>query len=267
MTMSSRSIRGRHLTALLLTLLAAFAFAACGGDDGEQSGAGGDVKAVEQAFLTGMVHHHGTAIEMAEIAQERGQSEFVTGLADDIISTQEQEIAKMEAIYDRLIGPAAHDGLGLSAEEAGMTHGPETNEMLEMAMPFDRAFVDEMTPHHTGAVKMANVVLESTEDQELRDLAEGIVAAQEREIEAMNAFRTEEYGAPVPEPEEAAGASMEVGTPADDALPRERPGIDVGRSPQASLRRRPRPQTARSVAPGRPRRTRCRPRRSRRWRC
>jgi uncharacterized protein (DUF305 family) len=211
MTMSSRSIRGRHLTALLLTLLAAFAFAACGGDDGEQSGAGGDVEAVEEAFLTGMVHHHGTAIQMAEIAQERGESEFVTGLADDIVSTQEQEISKMEAIYDRLIGgelepdPAAHDGLGLSAEEAGMTHGPETNEMLEMAMPFDRAFVDEMTPHHTGAVKMANVVLESTEDQELRDLAEGIVATQEREIEAMNAFRTEEYGAPVPEPQGGGG--------------------------------------------------------------
>jgi uncharacterized protein (DUF305 family) len=86
-----------------------------------------------------------------------------------------------------------------------MTHSPETNEMLEMAMPFDRAFVDEMTPHHAGAVKMANVLLESTEDQELRDLAEGIVAAQEREIEAMNAFRTEEYGAPVPEPQGGGG--------------------------------------------------------------
>ena len=66
----------------------------------------------------------------------------------------------------------AHDGLGLSAGEAGMTHSPETNEMLEAAMPFDRAFVDE----------------------------EGIVATQEREIEEMDAFRTEEYGVPVPVP-------------------------------------------------------------------
>jgi uncharacterized protein (DUF305 family) len=209
--MRSRSIRGRGFAALLLTLVAALALAACGGGDGEESASGGDVKAVDDAFLTGMVHHHGTAIEMAKIAQDQGQSKFVTGLADDIISTQEQEIGKMEAIYDRLIGgklepdPMAHDGLGLSAEEAGMTHTPETNEMLEAAMPFDRAFVDEMTPHHTGAVKMAEVVLESTEDQELRDLAEGIISTQEREIEEMNAFRTEEYGAPVPEPQGGGG--------------------------------------------------------------
>ena len=211
MTMRSRSIRGRGFAALLLTLVAALALAACGGDDGESAAGGGDVKAVEEAFLTGMVHHHGTAIEMSEIAQEQGRSEFVTGLAGDIMSTQEQEIGEMETIYERLIGgelepdPMAHDGLGLSGEEAGMTHSPDTNEMLEMAMPFDRAFVDEMTPHHTGAVKMANVVLESTEDQELRDLAEGIISTQEREIEAMNAFRTEEYGAPVPEPQGGGG--------------------------------------------------------------
>jgi hypothetical protein len=93
----------------------------------------------------------------------------------------------------------AHDGLGLSAEEAGMTHSPDTNEMLEMADPFDRAFVDEMVPHHTGAVKMAEVVLEGTEDAELRTLAENIISTQEREIKEMNDFRTEEYGAPVPE--------------------------------------------------------------------
>lgn len=184
MSLRSRSTRGRHVAALMLALVATLALAACGGDDGESAAGGGDVKAVEEAFLTGMVHHHGTAIEMAEIAQERGQSEFVTGLADDIVSTQEQEIGEMEAIHERLIGgelepdPAAHDGLGLSAEAAGMTHSPETNEMLEMAMPFDRAFVDEMTPHHTGAVKMANVVLESTEDEELRTLADGPLSLQ-----------------------------------------------------------------------------------------
>ncbi len=198
-----QKISARGLGVLLVALLA-LGLAACGGDDAEESGAG-DTKAMETAFLTGMAHHHGTAIEMSEIAQERGQSPFVTGLAEDIVSTQERELGEMEKIYERLDGgelkpdPMAHDGLGLSAEEAGMTHTPDTNEMLEKANPFDRAFVDEMGPHRTGAVKMAEVVLESTEDADLRKLAEGIVSTQEREIEAMNAFRTKEYGAPVPE--------------------------------------------------------------------
>jgi len=93
-----------------------------------------------------------------------------------------------------------HDGLGLTAEEAGMTHSPATNAKLLGAKPFDRAFVDEMEPHHTGAVRMAKVVLESTKDADLRKLAEGIVSTQEREIDEMNSFREEKYGAPVPTP-------------------------------------------------------------------
>lgn len=192
-----------RILGLLVVALLAIGLAACGGDDAKESG-GTRAKPVEEAFLTGMMHHHGTAIEMAEIAQERGKSAFVKGLADDIVSTQEREMSEMKKIYKRLSGgelqpdARAHDGLGLSAQEAGMTHSPKTNEMLRSAEPFDRAFVDEMGPHHTGAVRMAKVILKSTKDSDLRKLAQGIVTTQEREINQMNSFRIKEYGAPVP---------------------------------------------------------------------
>lgn len=196
----------RVFMTIFAAALLAVGAAACGGDDSESASAGaGDVETVEKAFLTGMVHHHGTAIEMAEIAQEKGKDPFVTGLGEDIVMIQEAEIAEMQRIYTRLVGgelkpdPGAHDGLGLSAEEAGMTHDEETNEMLRSADPFDRAFVDEMVPHHTGAVKMSEVVLESTEDAELRRLASGMISTQEREIDEMNSFRAEKFGGPVPE--------------------------------------------------------------------
>jgi uncharacterized protein (DUF305 family) len=142
---------------------------------------------------------------MAKIAQKRGESRFVKGLADDIVSTQEREMEQMRSIYTRLVGgelkpdPMGHKGLGLSAEEAGMTHTPKVNAMLRKANPFDRAFVDEMVPHHTGAVRMAETVLKTAEDSELRKLAEEIVSTQKGEIEKMNSFRERKYGAPVPE--------------------------------------------------------------------
>lgn len=207
--MTRRYASSRLLLALLAVAVIAVATAACGSDDSSDSASAGggsqDVKSVEKAFLTGMVHHHESAIDMAEIAQEEGEDPFITRLGEDIVLTQEGEIEEMKRIYTRLIGgelrpdPAAHDGLGLSAEEAGMTHTEATNEMLRSADPFDRAFVDEMVPHHTGAVKMAEVVLERTKDAELRQLASGIISTQEREINEMNSFRTEEFGAPVPE--------------------------------------------------------------------
>lgn len=207
----------------LLTLLLALGLAACGSDDDENSSGGsggaGKAEAVEKAFFTGMVHHHESAIEMAKIAQQRGQDPFIKKLAGEIIATQERETGQMQKIYQRLFGSelkpdaGAHDGLGLSAEEAGMTHNEQTNEILRAADPFDRAFVDEMVPHHKGAIRMAQVVLKSTEDPALRNLAEGIMSTQEREVKEMNAFRTKEFGGPVPE---NAGHGGEEKMPADE---------------------------------------------------
>lgn len=67
--------------------------------------------------------------------------------------------------------------------------------MLRDARPFDRAFVDEMVAHHKGAIRMAEAVMSRGRDPEVRRLAEGIVAAQRREIAAMSRFRERRYGA------------------------------------------------------------------------
>jgi uncharacterized protein (DUF305 family) len=220
-----------HLVCLLVAVTAAGGLAACGSDDKEteSGGAGNKVAAVEKAFLTGMVDHHRSAIEMAKIAEKRGEDPYIKRLAGDIMSTQDPEIVRMVEIYERLFGgklkpdPGAHEELGLSAEEAGMTHSPETTKMLQSAEPFDRAFVDEMVPHHEGAVKMAKVALKSTKDADLRELAEGIIATQEREIAEMNDFRTKKFGAPVPE-----GAGHGKGS--EGAMPKEKEEHGAGHS-------------------------------------
>ena len=193
------------MTCLLLSAAAVTGLIACGGgDDNESNGAGAKGNATEKAFLSAMVSHHESALEMARVADERAKDPFVKKLAGEIAAAQTREIDQMKEIHERLFDrelrpdPGAHDGLGLSAAEAGMTHSPHTNRMLRSADPFDRAFVDEMVPHHEGAVRMANVVLKRTKDAPLRTLAERIVSAQEREIQEMNDFRRRKFGGPVP---------------------------------------------------------------------
>ena len=51
---------------------------------------------VDQAFARMMIDHHRGAIRMAELAQEQGQYEEITSLADAIITAQKNEIAVME---------------------------------------------------------------------------------------------------------------------------------------------------------------------------
>ncbi len=78
-----------------------------------------------------------------------------------------------------------------------MGHGSMSKMMDDMAAglkdktgdDFDKAFLDEMIVHHEGAVDMANTVLEKSKREELRNLANDIIAAQTTEIEQMNAWK------------------------------------------------------------------------------
>jgi uncharacterized protein (DUF305 family) len=69
---------------------------------------------------------------------------------------------------------------------------------LKDAKPFDRAFIDEMIPHHQGAIRMARAELAKGSDPELKKVATAIVAAQKKEIAQMNSWREQWYGSPSP---------------------------------------------------------------------
>jgi uncharacterized protein (DUF305 family) len=184
--------------ALILGVLVTLAVAlgACG-DDADEDSAGSS--SANGAFLEAMIPHHESAIEMAKLAKRRAEHPEVKDLARRIVRTQRDEIRQIERIHQRLFAqkilpnPDAHQGLGLSAEEAGMAHLEPTAALAD-AKPFDKAFIDEMVPHHQGAIRMARAVLDETDDGGVRSLAEAIVMTQSDEIQQMNRWRRAWYG-------------------------------------------------------------------------
>jgi uncharacterized protein (DUF305 family) len=62
------------------------------------------------------------------------------------------------------------------------------------AAPFDRQFIDMMVPHHQGAVAMARIALTRATHAQIKRLAQSIVAAQNKEIAQMTAWRRAWYG-------------------------------------------------------------------------
>ena len=172
-------------TKILPVLLAAGALtvAGCGDDSSSDTGASAAGNAVDRAFIADMVKHHQSAVAMATIAQERGESAFVKQLADDIVRTQDEEIDVMRGEDQTLAEAGIEKGsLGVAEHMMGMDADVAS---LKTAKPFDKAFIAEMLPHHEGAVTMAEAELSKGKSTKLKLVAQDIITAQEREIAAM----------------------------------------------------------------------------------
>ncbi|MDQ3164190.1 MAG: DUF305 domain-containing protein, partial [Actinomycetota bacterium] len=61
-----------------------------------------------------------------------------------------------------------------------------------------RAPPNQLIPHHQDAIRMARKEISGGSDEELKELAGSIVETQSKEIEDMNDWREDWYGAPSP---------------------------------------------------------------------
>jgi uncharacterized protein (DUF305 family) len=92
-------------------------------------------------------------------------------------------------------GMAGMDHSNMDHGSMGMGSGGMAREMvMENGKYSDKAFIDAMVPHHEGAVDMAEVALNNAENEQIKQLAEDIVSAQEAEIEKLKSIKQQEFG-------------------------------------------------------------------------
>jgi uncharacterized protein (DUF305 family) len=217
----------REAWPLTLLLAVAFILAGCGGAGGGQQGSGSgseqesavktggmagmdhgsmrtgskglarqmvmeNGKYSDERFIDAMVPHHQGAIAMAEVALKNAEHEEIIELSRNIISTQQAEIKELKSIKQEEFG-TSQVPMEMSQEQIKSMGVMMDPQELANRQPFDRAFIDAMIPHHQSAIEMARVALENSDNPRIKELAENIVSAQQREIEQLKQWREDWY--------------------------------------------------------------------------
>jgi len=138
-------------------------------------------------FIDSMIEHHQGAIAMAQQALEQAEHPELKQMAEDIIAAQNQEIEQMTAwrqAWYQDLAPTGGMGMGMGEMEISS----------DESKPFDQRFIEAMISHHQGAIDMAKMALDMAEHQEIKTLADAIIAAQQAEIEQMQGWLQEWFG-------------------------------------------------------------------------
>ncbi len=179
---------------IALAVAATALLAACGKAADNNSGAPANPppNQADVAFVQGMIPHHQQAIEMAGLIDGRTDRPELTKLAKDVTTTQGAEISRMQGWLRAWGRPAS--GMGEMDHGASPMPGrmgqAEMDELMGLkGTRFDLAFVDMMTRHHQGAIEMATTELGAGSLGEVKELAQQIITAQQREIQQMAAWK------------------------------------------------------------------------------
>lgn len=140
-------------------------------------------------FAHHMLEHHKGAVVMADIQLRDGKDATMRQLAEKIKADQQKEITALEAAATRLDSaptnyqpndPADPFTSKMKASMDGMMQNmPKT-----VANP-DMNFNLLMTVHHQSAVDMAKAELAHGKDTKLKEMAQLMVDAQEKEIQQL----------------------------------------------------------------------------------
>ncbi|MEK7462105.1 MAG: DUF305 domain-containing protein [Patescibacteria group bacterium] len=135
----------------------------------------------EKEFITEMIPHHEEAVATAKQVIERGGTKpEIKLLVEGIVTAQEKEIADMKAWYEAWYG---------TPYTPSNNYKPMMRDLSKLSgAELDKAFLEDMIPHHMGAIMMAHSVQGYIEHSEMKTLTKNIVDSQSNEIGQMQAM-------------------------------------------------------------------------------
>nr|WP_249799629.1 MULTISPECIES: DUF305 domain-containing protein [unclassified Bradyrhizobium] len=171
-----------------LALIALLGAAALFGSHGYEPQWAGRDRDADQTYIRHMTAHHAQGIALARIATERAQDPHLRKLAMLMVASQTGENRIFETWWLSWFDTEMPDCS--SDERAAMPGFLTQAEMRQVkaapADQFDTVFVETMSKHHAGAVRMADQMWHSRGDLRLRVMAHATRHEQQGEIALMH---------------------------------------------------------------------------------
>ena len=150
----------------------------------------------DKAYLTDMIAHHQGALNMASQARELTTKAEIRTLADAIITSQVTEVQQMMD-WQQEWGYSTTDSSNPHAGHMMESSGSMGDDMANMEAKldglsgeaYDKEFLKQMILHHQQAVDMSKYADTNAKHQEVKDLAQAVISAQEKEIADMKSWQ------------------------------------------------------------------------------
>lgn len=94
----------------------------------------------------------------------------------------------------KMKGDMRYGGIGSTTDMEHTMRGMGMNLQGKIGDDFDKSFLNEMIIHHQGAVIMAELAKKNANHQEIKNLSDQIISAQNKEIADMKAWSQSWFG-------------------------------------------------------------------------
>lgn len=167
----------------------------------------------DQLYIDMMIPHHQSIIALAQVALPTLTDERLQTIARAIITAQSTEIEELRGYRQQFYGTPDPLPLDDHLMTTMMQAMPNMGSMAEMTLQMDPLaqiaafcsagnpnliFIDLTIPHHEMAIAASETALTQATHQEIKDFAQRVIDAQQREIDELSRIRREIEGGPTP---------------------------------------------------------------------
>lgn len=152
-----------------------------------------DTGNIDIDFLSNMMPHHQGAIDSSKELLKHSSNNTVKNTAKRIIKEQEQEIKAFTALI-KILQRENTSHTNVNLKKFVKNAKKDMNLMMKKMMGLklsqnpDKDFLSGMIYHHQGAVAASKQILKYTQDSRIKEIAENVIKAQEKEIQEFTAL-------------------------------------------------------------------------------